>query len=73
MSGIGIELLVPKRFGDSRGFFAETYNLRRYEEFGITQKFVQDNHFEHQFSVTALHPAQIVALLFELTGFEYHH
>ena len=44
MSGIGIELLVPKRFGDSRGFFAETYNLRRYEEFGITQKFVQDNH-----------------------------
>ena len=44
MSGIGVALLVPKRFGDSRGFFAETYNLRRYEEFGITEEFVQDNH-----------------------------
>ena len=43
-SDIGIKLLAPKRFGDSRGFFAETYNFQRYEKFGITERFVQDNH-----------------------------
>jgi dTDP-4-dehydrorhamnose 3,5-epimerase len=43
-------LLTPKRFNDHRGFFAETYNMRRYREEGITCDFVQDN---HSFSVDA--------------------
>jgi dTDP-4-dehydrorhamnose 3,5-epimerase len=30
-------------FGDQRGFFLETYQLRRYAEFGISRPFVQDN------------------------------
>lgn len=37
-------LLVPKRFGDDRGFFAETYSRRKYLEYGIDFEFVQDNH-----------------------------
>ena len=37
-------LLTPARHGDHRGFFGETYNRRRYAEFGITDDFIQDNH-----------------------------
>jgi len=31
-------------FGDSRGFFQETYNKREFCENGLTMEFVQDNH-----------------------------
>lgn len=37
-------LLTPRRFGDHRGFFAETYSRRVYEDAGILPDFVQDNH-----------------------------
>lgn len=37
-------LLVPKRHEDHRGFFAETYNKKEYQELGINDDFVQDNH-----------------------------
>lgn len=37
-------LLTPPRFGDSRGFFSETFNVRRFAEAGIGGPFVQDNH-----------------------------
>ncbi|MCJ7420406.1 dTDP-4-dehydrorhamnose 3,5-epimerase [Sphingomicrobium astaxanthinifaciens] len=40
----GVILLEPKRFGDTRGFFAETYNFRAYRDLGIECEFVQDNH-----------------------------
>ena len=36
-------LLTPPRFGDARGFFSETFNLRRFAEAGVTAPFVQDN------------------------------
>ena len=36
-------LITPARFGDQRGFFAETYNAARLAEAGIAQGFVQDN------------------------------
>lgn len=39
-----IILLTPPRFGDSRGFFSETYNLSRMRDAGIDLAFVQDNH-----------------------------
>ncbi len=39
-----VKLIVPKRFGDRRGFFSETYNARVLEESGIKENFVQDNH-----------------------------
>lgn len=37
-------LLKPKRHGDHRGFFAETYSRRRYSKLGVNAEFVQDNH-----------------------------
>ena len=36
-------LIKPKRRGDHRGFFAETYSRRKYCELGIDVEFVQDN------------------------------
>lgn len=39
-----VKLIVPKRFGDNRGFFSETYNARTLADAGITDAFVQDNH-----------------------------
>jgi dTDP-4-dehydrorhamnose 3,5-epimerase len=39
----GVLLIEPKVFGDSRGFFYETYRLDRYSTFGIRENFVQDN------------------------------
>lgn len=40
----GVRLLKPRKFGDHRGFFSETYNKRVLAEAGITLDFVQDNH-----------------------------
>lgn len=36
--------VTPRRFGDSRGWFVESWNKARFEEWGITCDFVQDNH-----------------------------
>ncbi len=40
----GLKILMPRRFGDSRGFFSESWNRKALEENGIFQNFVQDNH-----------------------------
>ncbi|WP_170359717.1 dTDP-4-dehydrorhamnose 3,5-epimerase [Ruegeria arenilitoris] len=40
----GVLSLTPKRFGDARGFFSETWNRRTLNECGIALEFVQDNH-----------------------------
>lgn len=40
----GVLEIVPARFGDTRGFFSETYNATRLAEAGIDLIFVQDNH-----------------------------
>lgn len=37
-------LLPPKRFGDDRGWFTETYSAPAFAALGITATFVQDNH-----------------------------
>ena len=37
-------IIETKVFGDSRGFFMETYNQASFEELGLTMNFVQDNH-----------------------------
>jgi dTDP-4-dehydrorhamnose 3,5-epimerase len=39
-----IKLLTPRKFGDDRGFFSETYNARTLASVGIHDVFVQDNH-----------------------------
>ncbi|MCC3245478.1 dTDP-4-dehydrorhamnose 3,5-epimerase [Methylocystis sp. WRRC1] len=40
----GLKLVTPKKFGDERGFFSETYNASTWEKAGLHYKFVQDNH-----------------------------
>ncbi len=40
----GLILVEPKKFGDHRGFFSETFNRRRMAEMGFDAEFVQDNH-----------------------------
>ena len=37
-------LVEPKVFGDERGFFMETWNVRSFAENGLNLTFVQDNH-----------------------------
>jgi dTDP-4-dehydrorhamnose 3,5-epimerase len=39
-----VKLIVPRRFSDERGLFAETWNRRAFAEAGIACDFVQDNH-----------------------------
>lgn len=40
----GVTIIEPRVFGDSRGFFLETFQLERYRsELGINLEFVQDN------------------------------
>ncbi|MFO6465285.1 dTDP-4-dehydrorhamnose 3,5-epimerase [Jannaschia sp. KMU-145] len=39
-----VKLLTPRRFGDARGFFAETWNARTFAALGLDIAFVQDNH-----------------------------
>jgi len=40
----GPVLVAPRRFGDHRGFFLETYSVRDFAALGIPDVFVQDNH-----------------------------
>ena len=41
----GVLILEPKVFGDSRGFFMESYNRRTFADLtGLAVDFVQDNH-----------------------------
>lgn len=37
-------ILTPRRFGDARGWFTETWNASRMAEAGLDLAFVQDNH-----------------------------
>lgn len=39
-----VKILVPRRFGDARGFFCETWNAARMAAAGLDFAFVQDNH-----------------------------
>lgn len=39
----GLKVITPTVFGDSRGYFMETYNYNDYKEAGIPDVFVQDN------------------------------
>jgi dTDP-4-dehydrorhamnose 3,5-epimerase len=59
-------IIEPRIFPDERGFFFETYNSEMYRQYGISDKFVQDNlscsmkntlrglHFQHPHSQAKL-------------------
>ena len=67
----GLLVIEPQVFRDSRGYFVETYNEKRYREAGIEAQFVQDNqsmsakgvlrglHFQKQY-IWQLQPLQLV-------------
>ena len=40
----GVLIIEPDRFGDTRGFFSESWNRRRMAGHGVEIDFVQDNH-----------------------------
>ena len=40
----GVLILIPRRFGDDRGFFSEVWNKDTLASHGIELDFVQDNH-----------------------------
>ena len=39
-----VKLIRPRRFGDDRGWFVETYNSEKYAKLGVGVIFQQDNH-----------------------------
>lgn len=39
-----VMLVTPARFGDTRGYFSETWNQARFAVAGIPGPFIQDNH-----------------------------
>ena len=39
----GVKIVTPKKIGDARGFFSETYNRQIFARAGIDLEFVQDN------------------------------
>jgi dTDP-4-dehydrorhamnose 3,5-epimerase len=41
---MAVRLITPKRFGDARGWFAETYSRQAFQKLGIDVDFCQDNH-----------------------------
>lgn len=47
----GVLLIKPKVWGDSRGYFVETWQKERYAEAGIDLSFVQDNHSRSSYGV----------------------
>ncbi len=39
----GVLIITPDVFGDSRGYFLESFSEKMYEQLGIPNRFVQDN------------------------------
>lgn len=52
----GVVIIEPNVFKDGRGFFLETYSSKKYEEAGIGEVFVQDNHSHSDYgTIRGLH------------------
>ncbi|MGB0853826.1 MAG: dTDP-4-dehydrorhamnose 3,5-epimerase [Pikeienuella sp.] len=45
-----VKMITPRRFGDNRGWFSETFSAARMADAGLDHVWVQDN---HSFSATA--------------------
>ncbi|HNW51716.1 MAG TPA: dTDP-4-dehydrorhamnose 3,5-epimerase [Prolixibacteraceae bacterium] len=46
-----LKVIEPDVFGDSRGYFFEAFNQKKFEDFGLNYKFVQDNESMSTFGV----------------------
>jgi dTDP-4-dehydrorhamnose 3,5-epimerase len=47
----GLILIEQTAFEDSRGYFFEAYNWKRFEQNGISTQFVQDNQSKSSYGV----------------------
>ncbi len=47
----GLYIIEPDIFNDTRGYFFESYNEKKYFEHGLTAKFVQDNESKSSYGV----------------------
>jgi len=63
MTSNPVQLIRPRRFGDDRGWFVESWNRDRFAALGIDCTFVQDNH-----SMSAT-PGTLRGLHFQLPPF----
>jgi len=41
--GLGVREIIPRRFSDARGFFAEIWQREHFAELGIDEEWVQEN------------------------------
>ena len=46
-----VKIIVPKVFGDARGYFFESWNRRKFEECNIACDWIQDNESRSRFGV----------------------
>jgi dTDP-4-dehydrorhamnose 3,5-epimerase len=46
-----LKIIEPEVFGDHRGYFLETFNQKKFEDFGLNYNFVQDNELMSTFGV----------------------
>ena len=46
-----VKLIIPKVFGDSRGYFFESWNAEKYSSAGINCNWIQDNESKSTFGV----------------------
>jgi dTDP-4-dehydrorhamnose 3,5-epimerase len=52
----GVFIIEPKKFGDNRGYFFESYNEKEFYDNGIKNKFIQDNQsFSRYGTIRGLH------------------
>lgn len=47
----GILLIEPKLYPDVRGFFLESFEKEKYQDLGMVEEFIQDNHSRSQKNV----------------------
>jgi len=47
----GILLIEPKLYFDDRGFFLESFEQKKYQDLGMVEEFIQDNHSRSQKNV----------------------
>ena len=46
-----VKIIIPKVFGDARGYFFESWNQEKYKECGIDCNWLQDNESKSRFGV----------------------
>jgi len=46
-----LKVIEPDVFGDERGYFIESFNQKKFEDFGFNYNFVQDNESKSKFGV----------------------